>query len=340
MDNFIDKIAHRFTAQEVIKANSAAEAAELNRLKEQMDKYNACVEQMEVLTNEMKEIESRLGNMLDATQNLPQNGPDGGYLEEFLEDNFSEQVAALIEGSKTQMDTVARESMMQVDVVTKESLNQVGTVTREGLAQMDTLAKENMAQMGSLTREGLAQMDGMAKEGLAQMDSLAKGSLAHVDNVVQESLTKVDAIAKDSLAQVDALTKESVAQVNSVANESIAKLENMQSESMSKMENFQQRSIEKLESFQQKSLDLDAIGEVVSARGDKIDESVHKECVKVYRNVQAVVNEETNRTMESMQGGFKSFTDKLKLVMIISGAAAGLSAVAVVLQVLGMLNII
>ncbi|MBR6626889.1 MAG: hypothetical protein IKL04_02770 [Lachnospiraceae bacterium] len=329
MDNFIDKIAHRFTAQEVIKANSAAEAAELDRLKAQMDKYNACVEQMEQLAGEMKEIESRLGNMLDTTMNLPKNETDGNYLEEYLEDNFSEQVAALIEGSKSQMDTVARESMLQVDAMTKESLTRVDSVAKEGMAQMDTLKNEGLARMDGMASEGLARMDSLKNEGLAQMDNVAKGSLAQMDNMVQESLTKVDAMAKDSMAQV-----------SSMASESLAKLENFQSESMTKLETLQQRSIAKLESFQQKSLDMDAIGEVVAARGDKIDESVHKECVKVYRNVQAVVNEETNRTMESMQGGFKTFTDKLKLVMIISSLAAVLSAGALILQVLTMMNII
>ena len=35
MDNFTDKLASKFNAQEMIKANAQAEANEMNRLKEQ-----------------------------------------------------------------------------------------------------------------------------------------------------------------------------------------------------------------------------------------------------------------------------------------------------------------
>ena len=46
MDTFMDKLAQKFTAQEIIKANSAAEAAELQRTREQVEKYNDCLQEM------------------------------------------------------------------------------------------------------------------------------------------------------------------------------------------------------------------------------------------------------------------------------------------------------
>ena len=39
MDNFMDKLAQKFNAQEMIKANSAAEAAENKRMQEQLAAY-------------------------------------------------------------------------------------------------------------------------------------------------------------------------------------------------------------------------------------------------------------------------------------------------------------
>lgn len=46
MDTFMDKLAQKFTAQEIIKANSAAEAAELQRTRDQVQKYNDCLQEM------------------------------------------------------------------------------------------------------------------------------------------------------------------------------------------------------------------------------------------------------------------------------------------------------
>ena len=54
MDTFMDKLAQKFTAQEIIKANSAAEAAELQRTREQVEKYNDCLQEMKQVNDNTK----------------------------------------------------------------------------------------------------------------------------------------------------------------------------------------------------------------------------------------------------------------------------------------------
>lgn len=46
MDTFMDKLTQKLTAQEMIKANAAADAAELSRLREQTASYEALFEKM------------------------------------------------------------------------------------------------------------------------------------------------------------------------------------------------------------------------------------------------------------------------------------------------------
>ncbi len=46
MDMFMDKLTHKLTAQEMIKANAAADAAELTQLREQTATYEALFEKM------------------------------------------------------------------------------------------------------------------------------------------------------------------------------------------------------------------------------------------------------------------------------------------------------
>ena len=63
MDNFMDEIVQKFTPQDMIRANAAAEAAEIDSLekqltlfKDQMAKYDDCLQEMRQLN--LKNIES------------------------------------------------------------------------------------------------------------------------------------------------------------------------------------------------------------------------------------------------------------------------------------------
>lgn len=47
MDTFMDKLAQKLTAQEMIKANAAADAAELSRLREQTAEYEALLNKIQ-----------------------------------------------------------------------------------------------------------------------------------------------------------------------------------------------------------------------------------------------------------------------------------------------------
>lgn len=67
MDGFMDKLAQRFNSQEMIKANSEAEAAELERMKKQMEEYDACLQEMRKLSLSNTEA---AGKLKELTENL------------------------------------------------------------------------------------------------------------------------------------------------------------------------------------------------------------------------------------------------------------------------------
>lgn len=66
MDNFMDKLAQRLTAQEMIKANLAADAAELERLQSQLAEYDACLQEMRKLSLKNAENTDKIGTLVDA----------------------------------------------------------------------------------------------------------------------------------------------------------------------------------------------------------------------------------------------------------------------------------
>ena len=52
MDMFMDKLAQKLTAQDIIKANTAADVEELNRLKNQIAEYNECLVKLQKLIDD------------------------------------------------------------------------------------------------------------------------------------------------------------------------------------------------------------------------------------------------------------------------------------------------
>lgn len=52
MDMFMDKLAQKLTAQEIIKANTAADVEELNKLKNQIAEYNECLGKLQKLIDD------------------------------------------------------------------------------------------------------------------------------------------------------------------------------------------------------------------------------------------------------------------------------------------------
>ena len=66
MDTFIDKIAQKFNAQEIIKANSEAESKENQRLRTQLDEYDSRIQEIRKLNLKNQEIAEQLQQMLDS----------------------------------------------------------------------------------------------------------------------------------------------------------------------------------------------------------------------------------------------------------------------------------
>ena len=55
MDMFMDKLAQKLNAQEIIRANTAADAEEMNKLKNQIAEYNECLTKLQQLIEEGKQ---------------------------------------------------------------------------------------------------------------------------------------------------------------------------------------------------------------------------------------------------------------------------------------------
>lgn len=107
MDNFMDKLAQKLTAQEMIKANSAADTAELERLQKQLAQYDACLQEMRKLSLKNVETTDKVGQLLDESiqkiQEVQRLEEGNDELKQLLQDQTRafEEIRMLINESKT-----------------------------------------------------------------------------------------------------------------------------------------------------------------------------------------------------------------------------------------------
>ena len=81
------------------------------------------------------------------------------------------------------------------------------------------------------------------------------------------------------------------------------------------------------------------IAELLEKKFANSDDFVHKENVKVYRNVQAVVVDETKRQAEEAQTQYQKLDKKVNRVMIFSILSMAASIISILLMIINMLNI-
>ena len=206
MDNFMDKLAQKFSAQEMIKANSQAEAEELKRLQMQVSEYEKILQEMRKLNYKNTELSEKLDLMI---------GDNADKIQGMKEDE-QKLIAALRDLTDEQ--------------------------TRNREAELERKEEERMEQ-------------------------------------------------------------------------------------------------ERAKEFQ-KQADITAITDLLEDKFQRSDDFVHKENVKVYRNVQAVVVDELKRYTESAQNDKNRLDKRLNLVMTFSIVSMIVSTVSVILWALFVFGII
>ena len=205
MDNFMDKLAQKVNAQEMIKANSQAEAAEMKRLQMQVAEYEKILQEMRKLNYKNAELSDKMEAMI---------GDNAGKIEGMKEDE-----------------------------------HRLVTALRD---LTDEQTRNREAELGKKESETL------------------------------------------------------------------------------------ERELAETEKYKNQIRD---IAELLEKKFANSDDFVHKENVKVYRNVQAVVVDETNRQAEEAQTQYQKLDKKVNRVMIFSILSMAASIISILLMIINMLNI-
>lgn len=185
MDNFMDKIAQKLNSQELIRANAAADAAELESLekqltifKEQMDKYDDCIQEMRRLN--LKNIESAQG-----VQNLA--------------DTANEKLGQTV-------GEMEAESVSRIKQTSEVSIAGINQTLSESLAKIAEI-KENSDHLEQITAN-MSELQTKLEELFRNLEDFL-----HTDNV--KVYRNVQAAMTEELEKQTTELKESVEQATS-----------------------------------------------------------------------------------------------------------------------------
>lgn len=140
MDTFMDIFTHKRNAQEMIQANTSAEAAELEQMKQQMAEYDRLLQDMRKVNlktvENMEQIQTMLQESLKKIESIQESSDVHKDMEE-LTLQIKEQTEGLISEMKKQMEDVLPEMKKQAENILPEMKKQTDELLPEIKKQMD-----------------------------------------------------------------------------------------------------------------------------------------------------------------------------------------------------------
>lgn len=171
--------------------------------------------------------------------------------------------------------------------------------------------------------------DGRAKLETARVDDTQIAET--VNRLVEEGISKINAVQQDSGEMANAVAEKVTHSVTDSVTGAVTESVN---------ETFNSVMNQATDAIAERA--AEELNATLAEKFENSNENVHKECVKVYRNVQAVVVEESGKQTEGVDklgAELKKFKGKVNALLGVSIAALILGAGSIALQVLSMLNI-
>ncbi len=341
MDTFMDKLAQKLTAQEIIKANSAADTEELKRLRGQIQQYNDCLTQMQEVNRELRTVNDQLGRLVsDEITPEIHRLVESGVLK--LEDAKIDttEINNLVQESCAKIAEVTGESSAKLAEVTGESSAKLQEVAGESSAKVREITKESSAMLREITDKSNVKIQDIADQSGVRLQDIADKSDAKLQAVVDASNEKMQTLVGTSNTQMQKMVSEGTAQMQKMVSESTSQMQKMVEESTSQMQKIADKSAQKLNDIQKNGMGVEDLQQALGERAESTNEYIHRECVKVYRNVQAVVVEEVGKQTESLSDTNNAIRSKVDLAWKLAAGALGCSAVSLVIQLLSLLGIL
>ncbi len=226
MDNFMDKLAEKYNAQDMIKANSQAETAQMQSLQEQVEAYETVLQEMRKLNYKNSELTEKMYALVDESlekvRTLQIEAKEGGASPEAASAEMSEAVSRAVSEAVGSMDLGGIKDQLfeikQSNTNTEESLSAVAAAVASMQGAASQTANDEIL-------EAIREADSSLRD---QMNAIAAAMQAMPSTVVNETreinsttdITDIEEAVRKSAEVIDGIrdgvgeVKESFGSVN------------------------------------------------------------------------------------------------------------------------------
>ena len=331
MDNFMDKLAKRFNAGELIQANGEAEARENQRLKQQMDEYDKVIQEIRRLNLKTIEVSEQVSQMaacsieqIEAYQvPVAEDDAKADYTQEFTE--VTNKVEEASQETRKQVEESAAETRRQVE----ESVGEMRRQVEESVGEMRRQVEESAGE----TRRQMQESTQLTGKRLEDVSYRFEASLSQTESSIAQLESGINQLGA-ALGRLELGNDTNQKAVESA----IRNLEAMLAEKEQSGEKEQEQESAKQikEMIVNVRLYLDEVQK-------HVEDYTHKESVKVYRNVQAAMNEQLNRKARDLNDHMDQIEKEVEKNKGMKGLvlmAVLFSAASLALQILQMIGIL
>ena len=157
MDNFMDKLAEKYNAQDMIRANAQAESAQMQSLEEQVEAYEAVLQEMRKLNYKNTELTEKMYALVDESiervrtlQIEAQGGANAEQVSKEMTDAVSRAVGEAVSNMDETMVHSLTEAMQNALQQPTEEIRQSTQDVRESVVAVQTSTDTMRSSMETL----------------------------------------------------------------------------------------------------------------------------------------------------------------------------------------------
>ena len=365
MDNFTDKLAQKLSAQDMIKANAQAEANEMRRLQEQVAQYEAILQDMRKLNYKNSELTDKINALVDESitkvQTSHVEGEEGENAE--VSKQLSAEIITAIDEALSNLDstvgTALNESvnntlMVPVDEMKQSSLEVSGSVAAvrqiaedfKGSADEIRYASDLVRSSADDLKNGVEEVKNSAQavstslEGIITTTDEIKTTTTELKNSNDDLKTSVKTSVDNALLAIRRENREIADHLEYIRSGIETINRPNEEDELLKREEEERKLLEEQQKEEARQIKEEEDKKALAEMFKQSDDFVHKENVKVYRNVQAVVVDEFKSQTEGLTKHNRELYAKLKSTKLAVTIAIVLGAANLILTLLAVFKII
>ena len=205
MDNFMEKVQHRFDSGDMIRANAQAEAAELSSAKEQLVRFESQMEKVDGALSDLRQVNMKNMETAEELKAIAKESGDkigqGAETLGTAANRIGEEAEKLGSTSERIGETAQKLGLSTVRLgESAESLSASTESLSASTEKIDVAAKE----LSATTEKLGSAFDSMKDESLSKIKETSEISIAGINKTIDESLAKIAEIqdSSDSVEQI------------------------------------------------------------------------------------------------------------------------------------------